>query len=178
MSTMNDSATAVMTGQKEKFLQTYQQEHETTMRVLRAYPVAKLDLKPTPVMKSARELAWIFVQERGLGTAVWRDAFGQGLPPAAPPPTVPDSWEQVLSALESAHEEFKKVVADTSEEDLEKTVKFLVGPKNLGDFRRIDFAWFLLFDQIHHRGQLSVYVRMAGGQVPSIYGPTLEQPWL
>jgi uncharacterized damage-inducible protein DinB len=178
MSTTNESAAAVVTSAKDQFLATYQKEHDTTMRVLRAFPVGKLDLKPTPVMKSARELAWIFVQERGLGTAVWQDAFARGLPPAGPPPTVPESWDELLAALEGAHEEFKKVVANTSDEDLDKTVKFLVGPKNLGDFKRIDFAWFLLFDQIHHRGQFSVYVRMAGGQVPSIYGPTLEQPWL
>jgi len=35
----------------------------------------------------------------------------------------------------------------------------------------------MLDDQIHHRGQLSVYVRMAGGKVPSIYGPSADEPW-
>jgi uncharacterized damage-inducible protein DinB len=42
---------------------------------------------------------------------------------------------------------------------------------------KIDFLWFLLCDQIHHRGQLSVYLRMAGGKVPSIYGPSGDEPW-
>jgi uncharacterized damage-inducible protein DinB len=41
-----------------------------------------------------------------------------------------------------------------------------------------DFSWFVLHDQIHHRGQLSVYVRMAGGKVPSIYGPSHDEPWM
>ena len=49
--------------------------------------------------------------------------------------------------------------------------------KKLGDWRRIDILWFLLHDQIHHRGQFSVYLRMAGGQVPSIYGPSGDEPW-
>jgi len=38
--------------------------------------------------------------------------------------------------------------------------------------------WFMLLDSIHHRGQLSVYVRMAGGKVPSIYGPSADEPWV
>jgi uncharacterized damage-inducible protein DinB len=42
--------------------------------------------------------------------------------------------------------------------------------------RRLDVIWANLFDVIHHRGQLSVYVRMAGGKVPSIYGPSADEP--
>jgi uncharacterized damage-inducible protein DinB len=33
-----------------------------------------------------------------------------------------------------------------------------------------------LFDAIHHRGQLSVYIRPMGGRVPSIYGPSADDP--
>jgi uncharacterized damage-inducible protein DinB len=57
------------------------------------------------------------------------------------------------------------------------TVKFFTGPKTLGDIPKLDFLWFLLCDQIHHRGQFSVYLRMAGGKVPSIYGPSGDEPW-
>ena len=39
------------------------------------------------------------------------------------------------------------------------------------------FAWFMLSDQIHHRGQLTVYLRMIGGKVPAIYGPSSDEPW-
>jgi uncharacterized damage-inducible protein DinB len=35
----------------------------------------------------------------------------------------------------------------------------------------------MLHDQIHHRGQFSVYLRMVGGKVPSIYGPSGDEPW-
>jgi uncharacterized damage-inducible protein DinB len=34
------------------------------------------------------------------------------------------------------------------------------------------FLWFILFDAIHHRGQLSAYIRPMGGKVPAIYGPS------
>jgi DinB family protein len=53
-------------------------------------------------------------------------------------------------------------------------LQFFVAPKTLGDYPTMEFLWFLLFDHIHHRGQLSVYLRMVG-KVPSIYGPSGDQ---
>jgi len=38
--------------------------------------------------------------------------------------------------------------------------------------------WAVLMDQVHHRGQLSVYTRLAGGKVPSIYGPSGDETWM
>ena len=34
--------------------------------------------------------------------------------------------------------------------------------------------WGFLLDAIHHRGQLSAYIRPMGGKVPSIYGPSAD----
>jgi hypothetical protein len=51
---------------KEQFLQAYDQEHATTMRVLRAFPADQGELRPHAKCKTARELAWVFVLERGL----------------------------------------------------------------------------------------------------------------
>lgn len=163
---------------KEQFLAQYDREHATTMRVLRAYPTDKLDLKPAPMLKSAKELAWLFVAERGLGHMVFADAFGKGAPPAGARPEMPDSWEGVLAALESAHGAFGDTIRGTSDAQLNENVKFFTGPKQMGDVTRLQFAWFLLHDEIHHRGQFSIYLRMAGGVVPSIYGPTHEEPWM
>lgn len=165
-----------MTAMKDAFLAAYEREHEITMRVLRAYPADQADLRPHPVSHSARELAWLFVMERGLGKAVFADAFASGRVPGKMPPP-PESWEAILGALEAAHKEFGDLVRATSDDDLNATVKFFTAPRTLGDFRRMDFAWFLLHDQIHHRGQMSVYLRMAGGKVPSIYGPSHDEPW-
>jgi uncharacterized damage-inducible protein DinB len=162
---------------KEVFLETYDREHETTMRVLRAYPEDQLDLKPSPKSHSARDLAWVFVLERGLGEKVWNDGFSQGFA-RGNPPTPPEKWSDQLAALEKAHKDFRDLVASASDEDLERKVKFFVAPKTMGDIRRLDWIWFLLHDQIHHRGQFSVYLRMAGGKVPSIYGPSGDEPWV
>jgi uncharacterized damage-inducible protein DinB len=165
------------TSNKQRFLETYEQEHERTMRVLRAYPADKAEFRPNNLCKSARELAWIFALERGLGKAVFNDAFAKG-GPSGRPPEAPASWDAVLTAAEQTHKEFADLIRSTPDEKLDETVKFMTGPKQMGDVRRIDFLWFLLHDEIHHRGQFSIYLRAAGGRVPSIYGPSEHEPWM
>jgi uncharacterized damage-inducible protein DinB len=161
---------------KHQFLETYEREHATTMRVLRAYPADQLELRPHEKAKTARELAWMFVLERRLGTAVHHNALASGAP--TPMPAPPESWDELLGALETAHQDFASLIRSTPDEQLFEKVRFLVGPKTMGDVSRMDFLWFLLHDQIHHRGQFSIYLRMAGGRVPSIYGPTADEPWM
>jgi uncharacterized damage-inducible protein DinB len=162
---------------KQQFLDVYEEEHARTMRVLRAYPADKAELRPHAMCKTARELAWIFAVERRLGTMGFNNAFASGMPSGGPP-AAPGSWDAVLAAIEQAHKEFADLVRATPDEKLNETVKFFTGPKQLGDVRRMDFLWFLVHDQIHHRGQLSIYLRMAGGKVPSIYGPSADEPWM
>jgi len=160
----------------QRFLETYDHEHETTMRVLRAFPPDQLDLRPHPRSNSAKALAWTFVLERYLGRRVWNDEFAKGLTPGNPPKT-PDTWPELLEALDKAHGEFRDLVASATDEQLREKVHFFTAPKTMGEISRMDWLWFLLHDQIHHRGQFSVYLRMAGGKVPSIYGPTADEPW-
>lgn len=165
------------TERTQQFLDDYEREHQKTMNVLRAYPADQLDLRPHPRSKTARELAWIFVLERGLGTKVWRDEFAKSAPSGAPPPP-PETWDDLLSAIEKAHKEFRALIEPATDAELSENVHFMTGPKKMGEITRMNWLWFLLFDQIHHRGQFSVYLRMAGGKVPSIYGPSADEPWL
>ncbi len=162
---------------KEQFLAVLDREHETTMRVLRAYPEDQLDLKPSPKSNSARDLAWTFVLECGLGAKVWNDEMAKGMPGGARPQP-PQDWNALLEALENAHQQYRSMIAAATEEELQQQVHFFTAPKTMGSISRIDWVWFLLHDQIHHRGQFSVYLRMAGGRVPSIYGPTADEPWI
>lgn len=168
--------TTVTTHAKQEFLNVYDREHAITMKVLRQYPGDKLDFKPHPKSNSARQLAWIFVLERRLGTMLHEDAFAKE-PPSGSPPPPPESWAELLDALERASKDYRAMIEATPEEKLSGTVRFFVGPKTMGDIPRMAVCWFLLHDQIHHRGQFSVYLRMVGGQVPSIYGPSLDEPW-
>jgi uncharacterized damage-inducible protein DinB len=173
------ASTASTVSPKQRFLETYEQEHDKTMRVLRAFPADKAEFSPGERCKPARELAFIFALERGLGTRVLDDAFAKGSGPSpGQPPKAPDSWDAVVTAAEQSHRDFVDLIRSTPEEKLDETVKFFTGPKTMSDVRRIDFLWFLLHDEIHHRGQFSIYLRAAGGKVPSIYGPSEHEPWM
>lgn len=171
------ASVAAMPSPKQLFLESYEREHAITMRVLRAYPADRADLRPHPKCKTARELAWVFTLERWLGNMVLDDAFASGNPPGSPPPP-PESWVDVLSSFEKAHEEFGGRVRATPDDVLFRTVRFFTGRGTLSDVRRIDLLWFLLSDEIHHRGQFSIYLRLADGKVPSIYGPSGDEPWM
>ena len=160
---------------KQRFLDTYDEEHAKTLKVLKAYPTDKLELRAHPKMKTARELAWVFVLERSLGAMVLNGKFGQGPPGQMPP--APQSWDEIMGALEKGHKDFGNLVRSMSDEQLKEKVKFMTGPKQVGDFERLAFCWFLLHDQIHHRGQFTVYLRLAGAKVPSVYGPSGDEPW-
>jgi uncharacterized damage-inducible protein DinB len=158
---------------KDLFLESFIREHNTTLKVLRAFPADQGEFRPHPRSQSARELAWTFVLEQALITAALHDKLnlGSGFPP------VPADFQAIITQFES---EFNTLVDDlrkSSDAQWNGTVKFFAGPGQMADFPKIDFAWFMLCDQIHHRGQYSVYVRMAGGKVPSIYGPSADEPW-
>jgi uncharacterized damage-inducible protein DinB len=167
----------VLPTQKQQFLDAYEREHQITMRLLHAYPADKLELKPHPKCKTARELAWMFAAERALGTAVLNDWYATNKPGQGQMPQAPANWADLLAAIEKAHTDYRAVVESFSDAQLLENVKFFSGPKTMGDYQRIGFMWFLLSDQIHHRGQFSIYSRMADGKVPSIYGPSADEPW-
>jgi uncharacterized damage-inducible protein DinB len=96
--------------------------------------------------------------------------------PAFPP--APESLDTVIEMFEKGCGRVAAIVADLRDDQLYGTVQFFIAPKTLGDVPTMQFMWMMLCDQIHHRGQLSTYLRMADGKVPSIYGPTADEPWM
>ena len=164
-----------MPSPKQQFKDQATREHQTTMKVLKAYPHGKLDLRPSPKSKTAKELAWTFAIEQALAHTSITTGFDWSKP--FTPPAVPESYEAILNAVEHGHAQLLKTLEHMPDEKLFGTVKFPSGPKMMADVPVIQFLWFLLSDEIHHRGQFSVYLRMADGKLPSIYGPTADEPW-
>jgi uncharacterized damage-inducible protein DinB len=122
---------------------------------------------------SARQLAFMFTAEAGAGMAALNDtlrATGE-LPPA--PPTMRD----VIDSFQQANRAMTAAVSAMPASALQATITVPAGKGLTADVRKLDFLWLMLNDQIHHRGQLSVYTRMAGGKVPSMYGPSGDEPW-
>src|SRR5947208_16580341 len=88
-------------GTKQHLLDTFEREHEKTMRVLRAYPKEKWELRPHAMSKTARELAFAFFMEQKAMQTVMTTGFDFSKPPAWP--AAPDSADAVLSALDAEH---------------------------------------------------------------------------
>jgi len=160
--------------EKDQLLQTMEREFPTTIKLMKAYPAAKGDLKPHERSKSAKDLAWTFVAEGFIADGALAGAID--LSKATPP--APASLGEVITAYERSYRTMVEKIKKTPDAELNKTVKFPTGPKQMGDLRRMDVLWMTVMDSVHHRGQFSVYLRMAGGKVPSIYGPSADEPWM
>jgi len=169
------TTTPTQTSSREQYLDVYDQEHEKTMRVLRAYPKEKAELKPHAKCKTARELAWMFVMEQGAMQTLMTTGFDFSKPPSFPPP--PESLDAILQAFDQGREKTAGLLRGLRDDEMYRQVQFYSGPGKVDDMPLQQVLWTMLHDQIHHRGQFSVYLRMADGKVPSIYGPSLDEPW-
>jgi uncharacterized damage-inducible protein DinB len=143
-------------------------EMQTTLNVLRAYPESKINLKPAEKSRTAAELAMILaVEERVLKSLIETDSTDRKLLTCE----VPSSMAEIISVWQQAVAANDTALATMSSRDFERPVEFYGMHISLGDA-----LWYELFDHIHHRGQLSVYMRLAGARLPSIYGPTADDP--
>lgn len=97
------------------------------------------------------------------------------------PAPVPQDLDAIVEQLERGANDLAALIGRISDADLEETVQFPTGPGpnglTIGTWTKRAFAWFMLSDHIHHRGQMSVYLRLAGGKVPAIYGPSGDETW-
>ena len=160
--------------ERDQLLSVMAREHPTTLKLLKAYPTAKGDLRPHERSKTAKDLAWTFVTEGVAG----QSAIDGAIDFSKPMPQAPGTMGEVISSYEAAHQALVEKIRKTPEAELNKPITIPVGPKQMGETRRMDFLWMMLMDSIHHRGQLSVYLRLAGAKVPSIYGPSADEPWM
>jgi uncharacterized damage-inducible protein DinB len=151
---------------KQDLLNLSEKEFSTTLRVLRAFPPEQNEFKPHERSSDVMRLSSTFVFEMYLATA---HLLGNTLDRSKFKTYKPDSVKAVTEDFERESAQFLNGLKQLPEAELNKTVEF-AGRKFVAD----EFMLMMLHDQIHHRGQLTVYVRMAGGKVPSIYGPSAD----
>lgn len=156
--------------EKELFLSFWEREAPATRKVISRIPQASSDYKPEPKSRNAREIAWLIVMEEkvlteGLekGTVEWADF-----------PT-PATVEEILATYDSNHEELTKRLHALDPLVWGKEFRFVYGDYEISRGTGYHFAWEFLFDAVHHRGQLSTYLRPMGSTVPSIYGPSADE---
>src|ERR1041385_3978255 len=160
--------------EREQFIQNWEREFQTTLKVLKSYPSQKGDFQPHDKCPNAKELAWKMAHEE---TFFVNGAITGNFEFAGFPPT-PSTLQDIISSYESHHRDNAAKIKKMSDADFNKMVKIMVAPKTIGDVRSGDTLWMMMMDTVHHRGQFSVYLRMADGKVPSIYGPSADEPWM
>jgi len=160
--------------EKDMFLNAWQREFVTTLKILKQMPADKAGFKPAAEKtKSAKELASVFIQELGIvdGVVNGKIDFGGQMPSLA-------TFADVLNTFESTFKSMVPKVQGMSDTDWNAMISAPVGPKQMGEVRRADMLWLMLMDSVHHRGQFSLYLRLVGAKVPSIYGPSGDEPWM
>ncbi len=158
---------------KQQYLDTLRAEYPITLKVLRALPRDKGEFRPHPKSASARELAFTLVGDQGMVAAAVKGELRMGEWPKMPDA----SYDALVQMFEKSCRDLISLLESTPDTRLSETTEFMTAPKQTSQIPISQLAWMALCDQIHHRGQLSVYVRMAGGLVPSIYGPSADEPW-
>lgn len=134
--------------------------------MIKSFPEDKLDFATHERSQNAKRLMSTFIFEMFLFEMY---VFGKEFDSSVFQTYSPDSLETIIADFERESSEVIARLENIDEVTLGKSIEF-AGKKFVAD----EFMLMMLFDQIHHRGQMSVYIRMAGGKVPSVYGPSAD----
>jgi uncharacterized damage-inducible protein DinB len=147
----------------------WEQDNPAFVRVLRALPADQLDYKPHERSSSAGDIAWQIAEElRCLCDLIDSGEINWVTNPR------PATLDEIVSAYEANAARHRDALAAADDAKWDSPGRMLwegqeVMKSTIGG---LCFSFFL--DAIHHRGQLSAYIRPMGGKVPSIYGPSAD----
>ncbi len=155
---------------KQEFVALRQSELPKTIKLLRLYPEDKKDLKPAATIRSAVETVTTFINEENVNKSYASTGRFD---------MMTFQWETPLDSMAAAIDRFEMIARETdavlnrmSEDDFQKETEFFAMKMPISNA-----LFVMLLDHIHHRGQFTIYSRMAGGKVPQIYGPSADEPW-
>ncbi len=157
---------------KDFFLKLWANEEKAFENVFKAINEKKWHThKPDEKSRTAKDLAISMVAELDmLAKLMTKGAIDMG---KYKPKAV-----KSLAALVKLHKKdytaAKKAVTKLTEKEWENGIAVMAGPFGEWKDKKSGIAWGFLMDLIHHRGQLSTYLRAMGGKVPSIYGPSAD----
>ena len=154
---------------REFFVERQRAELPVFLKVLRALPKDRLTYKPDERSPSAEQIVWTLANELKICTDVAATHRGEWKVDAAPP------IDDMVKIFEKSSTDLNDRVAKMDDATWEKKAQFFYQGKMVSEQPVGQFLWFILFDAIHHRGQLSAYLRPMGGKVPSIYGPSADE---
>jgi uncharacterized damage-inducible protein DinB len=151
---------------RELYLSRLEAELPAFQKVLQALPKDRLDYRPHERSPSAAQVAWTLANEHATCVELV-ETGGTEWKPSEPP-----AHAEILSVFERSWKAIAEKVKGFDDEAWEKVGRFRSGGKEYPGQPIGQFLWFILFDAIHHRGQLTAYLRPMGGQVPAVYGPS------
>ncbi|HEX4001260.1 MAG TPA: DinB family protein [Candidatus Acidoferrales bacterium] len=163
---------------RDAFLPEFDHEMSTTRKTLERVPEDKVDWKPHNSSMAMGRLAGHIAEMAGFVGATFQGDSFDFHPAGAPPsvPTVMKSRQQLLEIFDKNVADARAAIAKASDEELHKTWTLLNGGKTFFSMPRIQVLRSMILNHIiHHRGQLSVYLRMNQVPVPSIYGPSGDE---
>lgn len=153
---------------REFFIQRWEAELPAFGKVLSAVPEDKLAYKPHERSASAGGLAWQLADEQQQLCDLLDN--GQVALEIKPHP----SKQEILAAWEKATNQLRERLRSADDKKWSGPAKFIMGGKEVWTDTMENMFWGYLFDMVHHRGQLSSYLRPMGGKVPAIYGPSAD----
>jgi uncharacterized damage-inducible protein DinB len=154
---------------KTFFMKQWEKEANATRKVITRIPEGST-YRPDPKARTAREIAWLMVREEAaLAEGLEKGVFGWSEVP--PPATV----GEVIAEYEHQHADVTRRLHAVPASRWEEQLPFLWNGQEVMKDTGYAMAWGFLVDQIHHRGQLSTYLRPMGAKVPAIYGPSADE---
>ena len=154
----------------ESLLDTWDREAENTLKLLRVLPATQYDFRPDAGGRSLGELAWHLAE----GDAYISYGIERGqLTLDAKPPNIarPRTIDGRAPGYELVHREAAARIRKLAPVDLDRSLPFFGGPRMIRSL-----LWdAILLHSIHHRGQLTLMCRLAGGSAPGLYGPNREE---
>jgi uncharacterized damage-inducible protein DinB len=155
---------------REYYKQCFATERPTFVKVMKAVPPDQANYKPHERSTSAADLLWLLATE--LHDACELIDRGEVNYVYKPSPGVAESiaaYEKHAAALEAR-------LASLDDAKWDGKARLLMDGKVAWEATLGDMLFGFLFDAVHHRGQLSSYLRPMGAKVPSIYGPSADDP--
>ncbi len=153
-----------------RFLKYWDKEAAATRKILERIPEGST-YRPDPKSRTAREIAWLIVREE----IALADGMEKGVLEWVEVPA-PATMKEVVDTYDRHHDEVTKRLRAADARRWDGPVPFMYQGQAVMNEPGIDNAWGFLLDIIHHRGQLSTYLRPMGAKVPQIYGPSADEP--
>lgn len=163
---------------KELFLEELKTEAEGSRHALERVPEGKNSWKPHEKSMQLGYLAHLVAtMPSWVAMAINQDELD--LAPAGKPRPKPPEWKsrkELLDLLESSVAQAREALKKTTDEHLMTTWKLLVGGRVVSEDPRYVVIRDAVFNHAaHHRGQLTVYLRLCNASVPAIYGPSADE---